>query len=168
MPSWIWILSPIGILTLNRLSSLAAMWSSAACFSALIAFFSLSTVAVGLISTEKGLSSSTIRQNKAYFFGAIVGGWKVLRNKSPPATQRLLLLFAIELSPSRFRPQSNFATSITPRPARFSTFCNLFLDAEIEIYPSISFVFHDFDMLQVTLASWHGPSTTTKAIARLD
>jgi hypothetical protein len=55
-----------------------------------------------------------------------------------------------------------------PRPARFSTFCNLFLDAEIEIYPFVLFVLHVLDILQVTLASWHGPSTTTKAIACLE
>jgi hypothetical protein len=78
------------------------------------------------------------------------------------------LLFAIELSPSRFRPQSNFATSISPRPEQLLTICNLFLDGEIEIYPFLLFVFRDLDILQVTLASWHGPSTTTKAIAYLD
>ena len=57
---------------------------------------------------------------------------------------------------------------LAPRPARFSTFCNLFLDAKIEIYPSMLFVFRDLDILQVTLANWYRPSTTTKAIARLD
>jgi hypothetical protein len=75
------------------------------------------------------------------------------------------LLFAIELSPNRFRPQNNFATSISPRPEQLLTICSLFLDGAIEIYASMIFIFR---ILYMTPATWRGLSTTTKAIARLD